>query len=139
MSWLTRLIREPTLYWRPPRSDAFGNFSWLYPDQIKCRWEYRNEYLQSSSGDETISKATIYTNTLIRVGGYLWRGMEIDVANDFAPPLGESSYDQVSKATKTMFEDEYVSQYVYALRVTDVSRMSLLTNNDVFIYKVSLT
>ncbi len=139
MSWVTRLIREPTLYWKPPATDAFGNFEWQYPYQIKCRWEYRNESLQSSSGEDTISKATVYTDALIRVGGYMWRGLIIDVANEYTPPLGETSYSQVSNATKTIYEDEYVSQYAYALRVTEVNRMSLLTDNAIFIYKVYLT
>jgi len=139
MSWLYKNMKTPTLYWRPPKPDAMGDYQWPDPEEILCRWEYKNAVFYSSAGDEVASKAVVYASQLLRIEGYLWMGSIIDVSNDFQPPLDTSSYDQISQLTKTLYQDDYESQYAFAMRITKVDKMSLLSDNDSYLYKVYLT
>lgn len=137
-SWPHSLLTETTLYWKPPESNATGDFEWDYPFEIKCRWEYKNEVTISHIGDEVSSRAIVYASDLILSDGYMWKGSLIDVANDFKPPIDISSYSEVSKMAFESNKDDYVSQYSFALRVVKVNRISPLSNRKNFLYKVYL-
>ena len=137
--WPHRHLKTSALYWKPPTKDVYGDFVWDFPDEIISRWEDSNDVFTNDIGESVSSKAVVYLKDMVLPEGYLWTGKLIDVANDYNPPIDTSSYSDISKISFDLNESVYTSQYSYAMRITQVNRLSLLSDNDVYLYKVYLT
>lgn len=71
---LHRLLRQDLTYWAPTGFDEYGDPGFDDPDFLVGRWEDRVEQFVSAKGDQQQSRAVVYLNVDVEVGGYLYRG-----------------------------------------------------------------
>lgn len=74
-------------YWASQGYGAEGEV-FAAPVQINCRWEDIAELFLAPNGEETTSRAVVYTEDALTLGGYLYRGTSVasspvGVANAF--------------------------------------------------------
>lgn len=75
MSFVTRNLKQDVTYWSPSSFDQFGNQVWGTPAVIKGRWEDRTDLFIIETGEEVRSRARVYLNSDVVVGGYLFLGV----------------------------------------------------------------
>lgn len=78
MNWMHRNLKEQCTYWSAI-ADAYGGFTYGSPIVIACRWEDRIETLKDPVGEAFTSNSRIYLAIDIEVGGFLYRGVSIEV------------------------------------------------------------
>ena len=66
------------LYWRPAVADGYGSVLQTGANDIYCRWEDTNELYRDKNGEEAVSKAVVYTNRDVDIGGRLYLGNDAD-------------------------------------------------------------
>lgn len=69
-----RNMRQVATYWPPAGNDGSGLVSFGSPETIACRWQNKNDRVTSPSGEEFVSKAVVYTEKQLDLGGYLFLG-----------------------------------------------------------------
>lgn len=80
---LTRLLKQTVTYWGNPAPDGWGGFTFDDPLAIVGRWEDRTElFINAATGREERSRAVVYLNQDVDVGGYLYLGTATDSADD---------------------------------------------------------
>lgn len=77
MSVIIKNLKQDVTYWSPSSFDKFGNQIWAAPSAIKGRWEDRTELFIQDTGEEVRSKALVYIDSDVEVGGYLFLGSSI--------------------------------------------------------------
>ena len=73
MSIITRMLKETCTYW-PTVADGYGGVEFGAPVAVACRWEDKAELFVDDTGREAVSRAVVYVDTDLEVGGYLARG-----------------------------------------------------------------
>lgn len=87
---LTDKLRQTAVYWGDPQSDGAGGrtFGSAYPIELSIRWEQRQELFIDASGQESTSKAVVYVDQDVDIGGYLYLGGLDDLSSaEEANPL----------------------------------------------------
>lgn len=79
MSEVSGLVEDIT-YWERGIPDGFGGRAWTVPENLKGRWQDDNELFVDTQGQQALSRARVYLNTDVIIGGYLFRG--VSVASD---------------------------------------------------------
>lgn len=79
--FLSGAFRQQATYWAPNPHDGFGNRSFVAPVLLNVRWEDRNDLNVGSVQEYKPSKARIFLQQAVALGGYLAKGdyAEIDV------------------------------------------------------------
>lgn len=70
--------RQKVTYWAPiPGDTGTGAKLMAAPITIKARWEDKQEQILNAKGQQTISKAQIYTSddTILEIDGFLYNGI----------------------------------------------------------------
>lgn len=78
---------DKCVYWAPDASgetDRMGRRSYEDPVELDCRWDGRSELITLPNGEQYASKATVYTDIELALGGILWHGLL--VARPDEPP-----------------------------------------------------
>lgn len=97
------------VYWAPGPVDNFGNKTWLAPDQVACRWSEEVVEFSDVMGNKQVSKAVVYPDRDLTVGGFLWQGRLADVTDFVDPTLnGGSSVIQSWRKIPTSDADEFL-------------------------------
>ena len=78
MRILTSMLKQACAYWAPGNADGFGGFSYSAPVWILCRWEDRQEKFIDDNGQEILSRALVYVDQDVEVGGYLILSDDLD-------------------------------------------------------------
>ena len=84
------MLKQPAVYWQFRRFDEAGNPDVFPPIEIKCRWEDIRTAYTSGSGENVLSKATIYVDRDVTLDGFLWLGLKADAPfhpKDIAGPV----------------------------------------------------
>jgi len=83
MSVIKRMLKQKVVYWAPSKGrDTYGNPKLGAAVELKARWEDRNEQFLDEVGEERMSKALIYVESDVKLGGYLWLGALPDAPED---------------------------------------------------------
>lgn len=67
-------LNQQATYWGAPVLDGYGSRSFAAPVLIKCRWEDRTGLTIYKNGEEINSRAVVYTDRDVALGGYLALG-----------------------------------------------------------------
>lgn len=87
---ITFQLNQKATYWPAPTTDGFGALSFAAPTTINVRWEDRIERVITAQGNEENSRAVVWVNQELELGGYLYLGetTEADPVNlDGAYPI----------------------------------------------------
>lgn len=81
MKILKTMLKQKAVYWPllsndsgGVRFDAFGQPQYASPIEIECRWEDGNEEYLDDKGQRFISRAVVYVDRDLEVGGLLMLG-----------------------------------------------------------------
>lgn len=91
MSWITRNLKQKSLYWDPPTRDGYGAYVWGFPEEIDTRWRASGRAVRyDKRGAEIISEVIVWTTyKYIIAGGYIMKGTLYDIGDLAAPPVSE--------------------------------------------------
>lgn len=137
-SWVSRSLDQRSVYWKPPKRDGFGGYIWTPPFEIASRWEDRYSNVFDVSGVEVVSRAVVWVDEELEVGGYLWLGALVSTSNDYSPPI-----DSVPREYKSIQAEEYEEEILgvyetYAAQIVNKKRIVSLNSEKVIYRKVFL-
>jgi hypothetical protein len=74
--FIVKKCKQTAVYWGDPVEDGYGGMSFgsMYPIEIDCRWENKNEIFKSSNGKEYTSRSIVYITIDLDEQGYLYLG-----------------------------------------------------------------
>ena len=90
MSFLHRLLKETATYWAVTGYDEHTDPTFAAPVTMNARFETKVELFIDKNGEQAHSRAVVYTDTSVAVGGYLYRGTSAT-----ANPEAVSGADQI--------------------------------------------
>ena len=74
-SFFVRRLTDDILYWATPVPDGFGGSEFSPVSEIKGYWDEKQElFVTTESGEQMLSRAIVYLNQDVTVGGYLMQG-----------------------------------------------------------------
>lgn len=82
---IDRKLKQVVVYWGSPVPSGYGGFTYTSPIEISVRWEDKQELFTNDSGEQELSRAVVYANQDMDIGGYLYLGEESEL---------DSSHDQ---------------------------------------------
>jgi len=92
MSIISRMLKQTAVYWAPAENDTggvavddYGQPLYADPAELSCRWEDANEEFLSPDGQRRLSRAVVYVESDVRVGGLLMLGELADVTDSDNP------------------------------------------------------
>lgn len=68
------IYTQTATYWSNPVIDGYGTRSFATPVLIKCRWEDRTGLTIQKEGELINSRAVVYPEQDVAIGGYLYLG-----------------------------------------------------------------
>jgi len=95
MSFLTRNLNQTVVYWGTPSPDGFGGNTFATYVEINGRWEDSSEKFINPEGEEVVSKAMIFLDQDVDIGGWLYLGDTDDIssANQDSPENVDGAYE----------------------------------------------
>ena len=66
--------RQLITYWAKTGEDRYGDDTFDTPVTMQAHWEERNENIRLPSGEEVVSRAVVFTESEVGMGGYLALG-----------------------------------------------------------------
>jgi hypothetical protein len=73
-SVIRRCCTQSAVYWATPVENKFGGQTYTSPVEVKCRWEKKNVVIASTTGEQIISRTTVYVLQDMVEGEYLYLG-----------------------------------------------------------------
>lgn len=86
------LLRQKATYWAPGGNDGFGLMSFSSAIEVRCRWENRSVLFRDTQGRELHSTAVVFTDTKLKVGGYLLLGPVVPISGSPQTPYSPRDY-----------------------------------------------
>lgn len=74
MSYYSRNMPTVATYFSPAGQDGFGDLAYSSGQEVRVRWQVKNELIKDAQGRQVVSKAVVYVNDLVKVGGRLALG-----------------------------------------------------------------
>lgn len=71
---LTDKLKQTAVFWGNPQNDGAGGRTFDDPIELSVRWEQQQELFVDASGQESTSKAVVYVDQDVDIGGYLYLG-----------------------------------------------------------------
>lgn len=100
MSLITRMQKQTAVYWPLASADSGGDDHDDYgqpvvtdPFEISCRWEYRVEEFIIADGTRHLSRAVVYVDRDVDVGGILMLGDLDDITDDDTPKENDGAWE----------------------------------------------
>lgn len=90
---IDRKLKQTAVYWGTPTPSGYGGCTYASAVEISVRWEDKQELFTNDRGEQELSRAIIYTNQDMDIGGYLYLGeeSELDSSHD-QPEIVEGVY-----------------------------------------------
>jgi len=88
MSLITKMLKQYVVYWplSSTKVDTFGQPDYGTAVEIRCRWQDRKEQILDSTNVLKFSKAKVFVDRDVDVGGVLWQGRLADVPTSLTDP-----------------------------------------------------
>lgn len=67
-------FHQKAVYWGNPQPDGYGGFHFDDPVELTVRWEDKQVLFSLPTGEEQVSRAIVYTQVDVELGGYLALG-----------------------------------------------------------------
>lgn len=67
-------LNQEITYWAPGAEDRYGTITYGEPTLLRGRWEDRNEEVKTTGGDTIVSRAVVFVDRDLLIGGYLAKG-----------------------------------------------------------------
>lgn len=99
-------LRDTITYWAPTGESVEGKTTWASPIQYKARYEEKTEIVKDAQGKDVNSKARVYLEDNVALGGYIFNGK----SKETNPTTVSGAYEIISKG-----------------RTSDLRRMRTLT------------
>lgn len=96
-NFLTKNLVQTCVYWGTPAANGYGGYIYADGVEINARWEDRQEIFINAQGREDLSRAVVYVDTDVEVGGYLYLG-ELDDFDSSDPEPTENASAYMIKA-----------------------------------------
>jgi len=80
---LANLQTETLVYWSPGTPDGFGHMSFGTPVEILSRYQDRVERAVDDTGQEFVSRATIYPASTLALNGWVYRGTLAELTAEY--------------------------------------------------------
>ena len=100
MSIIKRMRKQKAVYWAPESAESAGDDFDNYgqpqvtdPVVIDCRWEEVSEEFIDAQGTRQISRAKVYVDRDIIVGGILMLGVLGDITDESNPKENENAWE----------------------------------------------
>ena len=100
MGIITRMLKMKAVYWPPESSESGGDDFDDYgqpqvsdPVEIDCRWEEVSEEFLDAQGTAQISRAKVFVDRDVEVGGILMLGLLADVTDLVNPKENENAWE----------------------------------------------
>lgn len=71
---IKRMLKQDAIYWAPESVGPGGQAIYAEPTQIKCRWEEKSEEFLDLAGNRLVSRAQVFVDRDVELGGVLWLG-----------------------------------------------------------------
>lgn len=81
MKIIDKMRKQTAVYWSTPKNDGYGNLQTAMPEEISCRWEDKQERMVDPTGEEFVSRATVYPEKALDMGGFLFLGTLTDLTS----------------------------------------------------------
>jgi hypothetical protein len=75
------VYNQKATYWAPSATDGTGSKTFAAPQLVYVRWEDRTDLIIQSEGEEIPSKAVVYVQCSMSLGGYLALGDQTSVSD----------------------------------------------------------
>lgn len=83
MRIITKMLRQKAVLWpRLPGAGNYGENLYGLPQEIRCRWEDRQEEYLTKDMVKAISRAIVYVEVDFLVGSYLKLGKLVEMLGD---------------------------------------------------------
>lgn len=100
MSIIKRMRKQIAVYWALASTESAGSDHDDYgqpvvtdPVEIKCRWEAKSEEFIAANGTKTTSRAVVYVDRDVDVGGILMLGELTDITDEEDPKENEGAWE----------------------------------------------
>ena len=88
MRIITKMLKGTCVYWALQSNesgglayDDYGQPIYTDPVELRCRWVDKNEEFIDPEGTRHVSKAVVYVESDVDIGGMLFNGVLTDVVN----------------------------------------------------------
>jgi len=84
---ISRHFVQTVVYWGNPENDGYGGYTYDEPVEVNCRLENVSQLTRDAviqPGDEFLSRAVIYVNQDLEVGGLIYIGSLDDLDSEEA-------------------------------------------------------
>ena len=81
-----RGLKQKCCYWAGPTSDGRGGHSYTAAVQLSCRWQNKAEMFFSPEGREEVSRAVVYLDQDVDLGGFMFLGKLTELPDDSSDP-----------------------------------------------------
>lgn len=106
--WAEMLAQTAT-YWPPATPDIHGRPTWGAGVEISARWEDRAEEFLDAQGEEAISRARVFVDQDVEVGGVLLLSALADVGSPSDPKANAGAWEiRATQKIPTLEADEWV-------------------------------
>ncbi len=102
MSLITKMLRDWAVYWPLSATElsAYGQPTYGTAIEIRCRWQDRQEEYFTPDNVRKISKAKVFVDRDVVVGGVLWQGQLIDVPTSLTSPKKNAGAFEIQRFDK---------------------------------------
>jgi hypothetical protein len=121
--WLLDFLDELTVFWPGQERDGFGGSSFPQPPvQIKGRWQYSigsygDSIEYTSTGSSVHQKTSVWVDTNLPVGVWLWKGSIWDIPDPKTPAEAFGSAQIIAiKRVRSIAEDVYLNKVYLGLK-----------------------
>lgn len=87
-----RMLRGDAVYWAPGPADGFGRPTYASAVPMKCRWTDEGMEFTAANGTKQISKAEVFCEFTVALGGFLWKGVISDLVSTDTPLDNPGAY-----------------------------------------------
>ena len=70
----TRNLKQTVVYWGNPQPDGYGGYVFDAAVEISARWQDKQQLFVDRQGNEAVSRAVVYVDRDVDIGGYLYLG-----------------------------------------------------------------
>lgn len=91
--FLRKNLRQTAVYWGSPAPDGYGGHTFADPIEIKVRWEEKTVLFIDAEGKENRSRAIVYVDRDVSLGGYLFLGTLDDLDSSQNPLTTNNTWE----------------------------------------------
>jgi len=85
--------KQNAVYWSAPVPDGYGSYTYTDAVEIDCRWEEKQELYIDPLGVEKLSRAVVYVDRDVDLGGMLYLGEIADIDSSGIDPIDLGAFE----------------------------------------------